>query len=491
MVRSLEHTVRLRNARVLDLRTGGVGQPQDLYVSAGRIVRAHGRAPIIDVEERLVMPGLWDNHVHFATWARSRRVGTVRHATSAFECARMAGELARSASLGSVDYGRIYVAGGFNESGWPDAPSLAMLDDATDRPVVLVSHDLHVCWANSAAFAVLGLDANLAGRIVETQAFEVQRHLSADIGPDDELLTSAGAAAAALGVVGIVDVEMDDAPDRVWASRYDKGFRWFKTRVACYPDALDGVIDRGLSTGTLIRELVKMGPLKIIADGAMTSRTAHTTFPYPNEPEHPHGVLNADPATLTELLTRADVAGLQGAVHAIGDAAITVVMDAYERSGAGGRIEHVQLIAPDQIARMARLELGASVQPCHLLDDRDTAERLWAGHTGDDFPFASLADAGVPLFFGSDAPVSPLDPWAAIEAAVTRTSGGREPWHPEQRLTVSQALTASTGGVSGLVPGAAADLIVLESNPFEVDPTDLSTLRPWLTMCHGQITYQR
>ena len=139
---------------------------------------------------------------------------------------------------------------------------------------------------------------------------------------------------------------------------------------------------------------------------------------------------------------------------------------------------------------MAALGLTASVQPAHLLDDRDAAEALWAGRTAGAFAYASLRDAGVPLVFGSDAPVAPLNPWLAVRAAVTRTGDDREPWHPEQRLSMSDSLAASTGGVRALVPGAPADLIALDVNPFDIDPERLSEIRTSVTMVAGHVTHR-
>src|SRR5690606_22733854 len=129
---------------------------------------------------------------------------------------------------------------------------------------------------------------------------------------------------------------------------------------------------------------------------------------------------------LTELLRYAHAKGIRAAVHAIGDRANTLALDAFEASGARGSVEHAQLLHDDDVERMARLGLVASVQPVHLLDDRDVADHHWAGRTGRAFAFAALARAGVRMAFGSDAPVAPLDPWAAISAAVHRTQSGQE-----------------------------------------------------------------
>ena len=138
------------------------------------------------------------------------------------------------------------------------------------------------------------------------------------------------------------------------------------------------------------------------------------------------------------------------AIHAIGDAALELAMDAFEATGARGSIEHAQLITTRELRRMARLGISASVQPAHLLDDRDTTIQIWPDRADRCFAFRSMLDQGVELRLGSDAPVAPLDPWLAMAAAVHRSADEREPWHPEQALTASEALAASTDGQATL-----------------------------------------
>ena len=169
-------------------------------------------------------------------------------------------------------------------------------------------------------------------------------------------------------------------------------------------------------------------------------------------------------------MTLATGGGLACAIHAIGDLANTYALDAFAVTGARGTIEHAQLVSHADIPRFGRLGVTASVQPEHAIDDRDITDTIWAGQTALPYPLASLAGTGANLVFGSDAPVSPLDPWAALAAAVHRTRDGREPWHPDQALGMSTALAASThlgsSNPSVIAPGALADLVVCESDPL-------------------------
>ncbi|MGN6743234.1 MAG: amidohydrolase family protein, partial [Amnibacterium sp.] len=234
--------------------------------------------------------------------------------------------------------------------------------------------------------------------------------------------------------------------------------------AAVYPTDLERAATEGLRTGDPIGDsgLVAVGPLKALADGALNTRTAYCTDPYP---DGGHGLLTIPGDRLRGLLRRATAVGLTPAIHAIGDAAVTEVLDAFEAIGVSGRIEHAQLVAAADLPRFARLGVTASVQPAHLLDDRDVAEQHWPGRTDRIYPFRALLDAGATLAFGSDAPVAPVDPWLAIRAAVERTDDGQPSWHPEQRISIDEALAAATRGRAEPRVGDVADLVLLDLPP--------------------------
>ena len=198
-------------------------------------------------------------------------------------------------------------------------------------------------------------------------------------------------------------------------------------------------------------------------------------------------------------------AGFQVCTHAIGDAANRMVLDAYEKALASDpakakearfRIEHAQLLAPEDIGRFAELGVAASVQFSHAPSDRDLADRFWEGKTAGAYAFGSLVDSGAVVANGSDAPVEELDPLLGLVAGVTRTIDERGPWHPEQAVTVEQALHATcvapawlTGDErrrGKLLPGYLADLVVLDRDPFECAPEDLHELEVVATMVGGR-----
>ena len=272
--------------------------------------------------------------------------------------------------------------------------------------------------------------------------------------------------AAAQGVVGLVDLEFDQDA-RAWPERAVGGAELLRIRVGAYVDTLPGFLSAGLRTGDPLPDcgpLVTMGPLKIISDGSLNTRTAWCCGDYARGGGC--GAPNLDVDHLHALLAQARGHGLETAVHAIGDRAVAQAVEAYAATGARGSIEHAQLITRADSLRMAELGIRASVQPAHLLDDRDLTESFWPDRTDRCFALRWLQDDGVDLVLGSDAPVSPLDPWLAMAAAVHRSADDRDPWHPEQSLTPREALAASTDGHGTVAAGHPADLALLDADPL-------------------------
>ncbi|MDR2454940.1 MAG: amidohydrolase family protein, partial [Bifidobacteriaceae bacterium] len=249
----------------------------------------------------------------------------------------------------------------------------------------------------------------------------------------------------------------------------------------------------GLRTGQKLGRsgLLSVGPVKIMADGSLNTRTAWCCDPYPamSGPEA-HGIAAHQGAQLRDLMRRAAAGGLKPAVHAIGDRANAEVLDAFAEVGCGGRIEHAQLLRRLDVARFAPLRVTASVQPEHAMDDRDVAERHWPDSYERAFLLRSLLAAGARLAFGSDAPVAPLDPWVAIAAAVTRSRDGREPWQAGQAITVRQAIMASSRGRLTPRVGEVADLQLVPANPLAVSRDQLRRMPVAATWLAGRLTHR-
>lgn len=467
------------------VRLLGSGSPVDLPVTAGRVAAAPAAdAEPVPCDGRWVMPGLWDQHAHLTQWA----IGSRRLDVSAATSAAQAAALCRDAATGRDDP---LVAASGHLALWPDEPDPALLDAARGgRPTVVVAFDLHSAWANQAALQHYGLGHLAAGVVREEDAFELQRRMT-DL-PDpvaDAWVAEAAAAAAARGVVGVVDMEMTWNTDP-WRRRMAAGLDTLRVRASVYPQWLDRALDEGLCTGDVDPEhpLLSVGPLKVISDGSLNTRTACCHDLYPGTQSR--GVLNFEVADLHDMMRRATAGGLECAFHAIGDLANATVLDAFAATGARGQVEHAQLLSDVDLPRFAQLGVRASVQPQHALDDREAGERLWPGRTQRMYRFRDLIDAGAELLLGSDAPVAPLDPWFAVQAAVERCLPGEQPWHPEQRITAAEALAASTDG-RGLVPapGAPADLVLLDADPLEASGDLLRHLPVAATLVAGRLTH--
>jgi hypothetical protein len=450
---------------------------------------------VLEADGRWLVPGLWDAHVHLQTWARA----AVRLDLSGTSGAEQVVQVVAEHLAGLPDDGAPVVGYGQRTATWSRTPTVAELDAVCGgRTVVLISGDGHAGWLSSRALERLGL-APRTGPVEEAEWFEAFARLG-ELGPEagaTTALRTALAAAAALGVVGVTDVEWERGPF-VWPERIGPGTDLLQVRTATYADGLDAVLAAGLRTGTPLEGtdgLVTTGPLKVIFDGSLNTRTAWCCTPYAGSDREWTGMVNLSPAELAELCRRATAGGLEVAVHAIGDAAVGAALDAVEASGARGSLEHVQLVADADLPRFAALGVRASVQPAHLLDDRDVTAAVWPDRQERSFALRSLLDAGAELRLGSDAPVARLDPWLAMAAAVHRSGDARPAWTPEQSLTPAEALAASTDGRRTPSPGSPADLVLLDADPLPPadDPADaarvLRTMRVAATVCRGRVTH--
>lgn len=479
------------------VREAATGEVVDARITEGRVDLAPGLTPtasdeVIDVDGRWLAPGLWDAHVHFDQWAQARsRLDLSGTATPREVVGRVRQALDEKPGEGIV------FGFGYRASAWDRQPTVVELDAVTGpRPVVLISGDMHNGWLNSAAMDLLGLEPR-TGLVDEDEWFPLFGRLEHLVPTSDAAVEDAMKAASALGVVGIVDLEFAANHD-VWARRAEAAAPPLRIRTGVYPDNLQAVLDRGLATGDVLDErgLVTMGPLKIISDGSLGTRTAHCCDPYldADDLDHPRGMQTVDPQELVRLLEAAHRGGLEIALHALGDAAVSHALDAFRSTGARGSVEHAQIIRRPDIDRMADLGITASVQPAHLLDDRDVMDRLWADRTDRGFAFRTMADQGVRLALGSDAPVAPLDPWLAMAAGVYRSGDGRPPWHQSEALSPREAFAASTGGIERVRSGDRGDIVLLDADPFAGETAresaeNLTSMRVAATFVGGRPTH--
>lgn len=451
--------VELRHGVVADIRPGS------------------GRHGDIDADGALLLPGLWDNHTHFGTHALIRECLPLSwSATPDDLVAQVRSHVREMAAPAPV------LGFGFRSGGWLVPPGREALDAVAPFPVALIAGDMHSAWLNTAALEMAGVPAPSDGFLLEDDAFAAISALMRSLAPLlDRAALGAAQAAARRGLVGIVDMEMNWALG-AWARRAATGPLGLRVEAATYREDLDRLVGEGLRTGDQIAPLLSVGPLKVIFDGSMSTKTAYCNVPYTNPLAGlPHGRTNLTVDELRHLLAHAHANGVTAAVHAIGDRAAQLVLDAFEDTGATGSVEHAQLVAPMDVVRFAPLGITASVQPSHLIEDQHLVDRVWP-HAGSNlYPLRAMLDANVRLAFGSDAPVAPLDPWVSIDAAVNRSH------HPDQAVTPREALRASTRGP--LAVGAPADLALVPLTPEEVLAGQFGFTETLATLVAGEPTH--
>ena len=460
----------------------------------------------VDLRGFCVLPGFTDSHVHFAQWSLAQRQVRLEGARSLEEAVSRVAEAARRA-----DPGRWLRGLGWRSGEWspPVEPTKEALDAVTGEvPVALMAKDGHSLWLNSAALARANGNLQLPGGVVELD----------ERGEPTGVLREESAWHFREKVVETPDEEWVDAMRegvRIANSRgvtavHDKDgwmgiLRWWQRLRA--DDALTlrvwqslphEQIERLAEIGVTSRfgdDLLRIGYIKVFMDGTLGSQTARLT--------DGSGVEITSRAEFEDIVRRAARAGFPVGVHAIGDQANRDALDAFQAAadewrprGLRPRIEHAQLLTEEDVPRFAELGVAASVQFTHAPSDRDLADRLWAGNTERAYAFRSLRDTGALIANGSDAPVEELDPLLGMSAGVTRTLDDRPAWHPEQAVSVEDALLATTvnpAWLAGderrrgrLVPGQLADLVVLDRDPVECPPEELAGIRVVATMLGGR-----
>lgn len=476
----------IRNARLVPLHEADSAPdgPVDVAVTDGTVTavgpdldRPAG-ADEVDAAGRWLMPGLWDQHTHLSQWTLASQRLDLAGARSPEDATRAVAErIAAYPDLPVVGWGH-------RAAGWDRDVTVSELDAVSgDTAVVLISGDGHHAWLNTTALMHFAMPVR-DSIVRETEWFAAYPRLVTLVGNDGtspEAYRRMLDEAAARGITGLVDFEFG-ASREDWAERWEHDCDLLRIRWATYADTLDDVLAAGLRTGDPLTgdPRLTMGPLKIISDGSLNTRTAWCCEPYGDayRLEYPSGQPNLSGAELRELLARAHGGGLEVATHAIGDAAVQEALAAYADTGARGSVEHAQMARREDVRRMAELGIRASIQPAHLLDDRDPTERIWGARSERCFAFRWMLDDGVELALGSDAPVSPLDPWLAVAAAVHRSADERPAWHPEQALTVREALAASVDGQPMVRPGSRGDLVLLDRDPLlrDLDAQDTAAL---------------
>jgi predicted amidohydrolase YtcJ len=495
VVRTMEPTLPLARALAIagDRIAGGVGTHETALASPDRV----------DLGGRCVLPGFNDSHVHFPTWALAQRQVRLEGTTSLDDALERVAAAAREVQPGAWLRGM-----GWRSGDWSPAtePTKEALDRVTgDTPTALMARDYHSLWLNSAALAQTDGELDVPGGVVERdergEPTGVLREECAwhfrdtYVRPTEHEMVDASREgvriAVARGVTAVHDKDGWLGALGVWQRLRDEGSLQLRVWQSLPAEQVDELAELHLRSG-FGDNMVRIGYLKAFMDGTLGSQTARLL--------DGSGVEITSREQLAEIIRRGAQAGLPIAVHAIGDLANREALDAFEETKAvwqplrlRQRIEHAQLLDPDDVGRFAQIGVAASVQFSHAPSDRDLADRFWAGKTDRAYAYRSLWDSGALVANGSDAPIEELDPWAGVCAGVLRD------WHPEQRLTIDEALQATTVNAAWLagderrrgklIPGFLADLVVLDRDPFELPEEELVSVQVVATMLGGRWTH--
>lgn len=518
--------------------TGDPAMPfaQALAIKNGRIAMVgsdkavmaslSGETEVYELPGRLITPGLTDSHAHFLSFGKGlTRVDL--SGLSSWEACR--GKI-RKAAEGLAE-GEWLVGRGWNQHQWdhPMEPTRKELDDITpNNPVMMVRTCGHNLLANSLALNIAGIDRNTkeppGGKIDRDEAtgeplglIREARYLIEDhippLGKEErrDAALAAQKAALRMGLTGVHSMEGVEEMETLHALDQEN---LLKMRIyhLLPVEELVAARSRGIAPSKE-GERIRLGHAKLFSDGSLGAATALLHEPY-NEMEDFCGIPFLEQGELEEKMALAYELGWNVAVHAIGDRAVTntlmAIKGARKRAGRRGggpgmdRIEHIQLHRPEDIGLFQQLGVVASVQPAFVATDYNVAESLWGRkRCRNGYSWKTLLDAGIPLQFGSDSPVEPINPMLGIQAAVTRQTPDGNPhggWFPDQRLTLENALTgytlqpALTSGrgedLGSLTMGKRADITVFSKNLFEEPPSRWVDIPVEMTLVQGEILYQ-
>ncbi len=495
----------------------------DRIVSVGSddevLALANWRSTQLDLNGKTIWPGLTDAHIHLDFYSQGLSYVDCETATRQ-ECLQRVADKVKSVPQGEWIRGH-----GWNQNSWPEGfGNAADLDAiAPQHPVYLTAKSLHACWVNSTALQLAGITSSTpdpaGGKILRDvsssptgilleSAMELVKSSIPAITVEDvrENILTAQTKLWRLGITGVHDydqvrcfsaLQLLDAEQRL-SLRVVKSIPY---------DLLPNAVALGLRSG-FGSQFLRIGSVKLFSDGALGPRTAAMLQPYEEEPENT-GILLLDSEQILEAGQQAAQSGLSLAIHAIGDRANHEVLNAYaqlrqhetdtHRPHLRHRIEHVQILHPQDYDRLAALDVIASVQPIHATSDMLMADRFWGNRSAGAYAYGTLMRSGASLAFGSDAPVEQPNPFLGLHAAVTRQRPDGQPhpqgWYPDQRLTLMEALAGFTTGAAfaahqenslgRLSMGYLADLILLPEDPFSLPPEDLYRIQPVATMVAG------
>jgi len=498
-------------------RIAAVGSTAEIRTLAGPGAR------VVDAGGRLVLPGFNDAHMHLVQGGFMLLSIDLRPAMNEEQFAGMLRD-----HVAALPKGTWVTGGNWDHESWPGGrrPTRRLIDPVTsDHPVLVRRIDGHVALANSLALKLADVtrgtadppgghierdpDGQPTGILVDTAQTLVGRLV-----PEPGKAESLDAVRAAMrhaARVGVTSVQTPSSVNefRVFQRLHRRGELATRIYAPLQVEALDSLCASGIEA-PFGDAMLRTGAVKIFADGSLGAGSALMFEPYDDNPST-CGLAIYDEETLCDMIRRADAARLQAVVHAIGDKAVHWALGAFERAAeangrrdARHRVEHAQLIRPDDRARVAPLGVVASIQPSHCIDDMRWVAKRMGPRTRHAYPFRSLLEAGVRVALGTDVPVEPLDPTLGLYAAVTREfpeGGPRGGWHPEEKVTIGQAIEAYTLGSAyaefqehdkgSIQVGKLADMVILSRDLLTIPPSEILGTEVDVTVLGGRLVYDR
>ena len=454
----------------------------------------------VDLGGRCVLPGFTDSHVHFPTWA------VAQHEVKLDGCESLGEALDR---IREADAKGTWLRGyGWRSGDWSDGrdPTKEDLDAVTgERPAALIAKDYHSLWLNSAALALANGDLDVAGGVVERDAYGEptgvlreesawrfkERYLTIPAREYVDAMRTGVKLANARGVTCVNDKDGWLGAAGLWQRLEAEGALSLRVWQSVPADLLADLVALALRSG-FGSPLLRVGYLKVFMDGTLGSQTAWML--------DGSGVQITSGDELAEIVRAGAAAGWPVGVHAIGDRANREALDAFEQTrevwqaaGLRQRIEHAQCLSLGDLPRFGELGVAVSAQFTHAPSDEVLAKRYWADKLDGTYSFRSLLESGAVIANGSDAPIEELDPWAGVVAAVLGH------FREDQRLTLEQALHATCVAPAWLshdersrgtlLPGRLADLVVLDRDPFAIPADELPEVQVVATMTGGRWTH--